>query len=140
MTDPFILATIETYIIKEQDNMSLDDISLVINSLVTNGADSKIYQSFIQKRLTSTRIHNFSTLAVVLDLIGKMVASEIMAEIQVSKSFVDSLLATYANQVPYMADYPNIELAGFISQALTSLTEAGIQVPQPILAHLKSLF
>ena len=120
--------------------MSLEDLALVLNCMLSIGAVSQLHTEFFNKILPSTTISNFSTLAVVLDLLGGLVINGLVNYQGASKKLIDESLDRILAQLPYIADFPSLDLITFIPLAAMSLASARIEVPDEILNSMIEYF
>lgn len=120
--------------------MSLEDLALVLNCMLSIGAVSQLHTEFFNKILPSTTISNFSTLAVVLDLLGGLVINGLINYQGASKKLIDESLDRVLAQLPYIADFPSLDLITFIPLAAMSLASARIEVPDEILNSMIEYF
>ena len=120
--------------------MSLEDLALVLNCMLSIGAVSQLHTEFFNKILPSTTISNFSTLAVVLDLLGGLVINGLVNYQGASKKLIDESLDRVLAQLPYIADFPSLDLITFIPLAAMSLASARIEVPDEILNSMIEYF
>ena len=140
LSDTLIQSTIEAYVVKEQKNMSLEDIALVLNCMLSIGAISNLHTEFFNNILPSSKISNFSTLAVVLDLIGGLIINGLVVYKGSTKLQIDEALDRILAQLPYITDFPSLDLISFIPLAVMSLASARIDVPDEILNGMIEYF
>ncbi len=139
MNDPILQGQIQSYLVKEQKNMSFEDIIIVLNSMLTNGNLTSFHTDFVTRTLPNARIRNLSTLTVLLDFIGGFSVNN-PAALGKDSPLMREILANITNQLPYISDFPNVELVSYIPLAAMSMAQAGVKLEDEILNPLMDVF
>jgi len=142
ITQPFdILApAIKSFLTKESKNMSFEDYTLVLDSLLLVGPPSDIHNTFLHTRFTTEKITSGSGIIAALELSCNLVIkSEFGTMLRDTETF-RSAMKRIETFVPYATNISDMNFLPRLARAADAMAKVGKEIPDSLWKYLDSQY
>ena len=114
----------QAYLAKEWKNLSLEDHAAVLGAMLSHFEPSEVHADFAKKRLPASRISNYMTAVILVDLVATMSLVEGSHHLQDPHRLFLRTLDQVRASLPYMSDWRLSDKLAFIPLAAMAVMRA----------------